>query len=411
MDHITILNYQGSKKNLIDFIHESLTPYLTPNDVLLDIFSGTCSVGYSYKRTNTVYANDAEKYGKVIASALLGPKCTIKLSQFRKDYENNVSVLASHYKKLIAEEERLIADRNESGLAEFYGKIPTIWNSKSPKVKGTDYSLFCTYYSASYFGLKQSIDIDSIRFAIEKVSNEDQKNILFACLMYAMKECIFSKDGHMAQPLDLVKNSGRLLKQREKSIYSAFEIKIADFTGVGFIDNNSEDNRTFNYDFEELIKLPEIKDNVTAIYADPPYTDMQYSRYYHLLNTMIDYEYAEPTSAHGKVTKGLYLDNRFQSQLSKKSTCLDSLEDLIKFSFENNKLLVFSFGYPRDTEKQKTDRYVMDIKDLVEACKKQYGVERVHVATMNYEHSNNRNSEAKSVIEYLVICERTQNGN
>ncbi len=71
MDNLTIINYQGSKKNLLKFIHESLDQYITDADVILDIFSGTASVAYSYKATNTVYANDAEEYASVMAKALL----------------------------------------------------------------------------------------------------------------------------------------------------------------------------------------------------------------------------------------------------------------------------------------------------------------------------------------------------
>lgn len=47
--------------------------------------------------------------------------------------------------------------------------------------------------------------------------------------------------------------------------------------------------------FEDLLKQDDIKNNVSFIYADPPYTDMQYSRYYHLLNIVAKYDYPAPT--------------------------------------------------------------------------------------------------------------------
>ena len=136
------------------------------------------------------------------------------------------------------------------------------------------------------------------------------------------------------------------------------------------------------------------------------YTDMQYSRYYHLLNTVVQYDDPNLTKNARGYTKGLYLENRFQSQLSKKSTCLESMEKLIGFSFKYNKVLAISFAYPQNIDKQKTDRYVMDIADLIEVCKKYYPSNRVHVKKVKYEHSNNRNSEHKKVLEYLIICER-----
>ena len=215
-----------------------------------------------------------------------------------------------------------------------------------------------------------------------------------------MKECVFSKDGHMAQPLDLRKNGSRLIKQRKKSIMSAFLEKCKDYTTSEFVPPASTNNTVFNCNFEELINGNKL-DDVSVIYADPPYTDMQYSRYYHLLNTVLEYDYPDMTLNQGKHTKGLYLNNRFQSQLSKKATCLDSMEKLIAFSKKKNILLAISFAYPQDTENQKTDRYVMNIDDLIAMCKKHYSNSKVKVKKHAYEHSNNRNSETKKVLEYL----------
>ena len=72
MDHFSVLNYQGSKKNLLEFIHQNVASYIEPDSTLLDIFAGTCSVGYSYKRDYTIYANDSELYSYIISTALLG---------------------------------------------------------------------------------------------------------------------------------------------------------------------------------------------------------------------------------------------------------------------------------------------------------------------------------------------------
>ena len=82
------------------------------------------------------------------------------------------------------------------------------------------------------------------------------------------------------------------------------------------------------------------------------------------------------------------------------------MEKLIGFSFEYNKVLAISFAYPQNTDKQKTDRYVMDIEDLIKVCKKYYPSNRIHVKKVKYKHSNNRNPEHKKVLEYLIICER-----
>lgn len=403
MDILTVLNYQGSKKNLLEFIHKSLSFYIDDNDIILDIFSGTASVAYSYKRTNTVYANDAEIYASTVAKALLGnqlPQYVVE--DVKREYDAIIST--NGYQEWIFNEGLFLQEGNLDKLLQLYDEIPTVWKNGEKKFKDMPYSLFVKYYSTSYFGIRQAGDIDAIRQAID-VSGNSNKDILLACLFFAMKECVFSKDGHMAQPLDIMKNSSKLLKLRKKSIIDIFIEKTCDFCKKDFVQNGKK-NKVFNCNFEELLNEKVIKDEVTVIYADPPYTDMQYSRYYHLLNTVVQYDYPNLTENARGYTKGLYLENRFQSQLSKKSTCLESMEKLIGFSFEYNKVLAISFAYPQNTDKQKTDRYVMDIEDLIKVCKKYYPSNRIHVKKVKYKHSNNRNPEHKKVLEYLIICER-----
>lgn len=406
MDNITLVNYQGSKKNLLNFIHRSLDKYIREDDILLDIFAGTSSVAYSYKNMIRVYANDAEPYSAVMARALLGKRLKqTSLDSLNKKILNYKNPYYK-YDEWISKERECLAKEDIQDLLSLYETIPTVWGGNNRFFsEKSEYSLFVKYYSTSYFGLEQARDIDAIRCAISN-ENQNDKDIFLSALFYAMKECVFSKDGHMAQPLDLRKNKTRLFKLRKKSICDFFFSKCQEFVNEGFVVSRFK-NKVFNKNFEELLSEKYVQD-ATIIYADPPYTDMQYSRYYHLLNTVLEYDYPDMTVVRGEFTKGLYLENRFQSQLSKKSTCLKSMESLVKYSYNNNVLLAISFAFPQNIKEQKTDRYVMDIEELIQMCKKYYSDEKVKVMTQDYKHSNNRNSESKKVIEYLIICERDE---
>ena len=405
IDTFPILNYQGSKRNLLEFIHDSLKDYITKDDIILDIFSGTCCVGYSYKKSNIVYANDSEKYAYTIASALLKGHITSDvINRFTNEMKKKIATL--DFVNYISLEREYIINKKIENLINLYKEYPTVWNGKisiEPNKPNPD--MFKNYYAASYFGIEQSAIIDFIREMITEKYQEHQ-DILFSALFYAMKECVFSKDGHMAQPLDLKKNSSKLINVRSKNILELFTNKCYEFTSNNFVKNNHDENKVFNCDFESLLEKDEIKEEVNVIYADPPYTDMQYSRYYHLLNTVLTGCNKEITlSKSKKTTKGMYLNNRFQSKLSRKSECMTSFEKLIKFSKEFNKTLIISFAYPKDSTIQKTDRYVMSIDEIIEKCK-EYFEDKVIVKSIDYKHSNNRNSETKKVLEYLIICER-----
>lgn len=144
-----------------------------------------------------------------------------------------------------------------------------------------------------------------------------------------MKETVFSKDGHMAQPLSLKKNQSRLFIQRKKSVYELFIKKFKEYITLPF-SKFSGKNIVFNSNFEDLLD-EKIFSKVGLVYADPPYTDMQYSRYYHLLNVAAKYEYPELTITKNGYTKGLYTEGRYQSKLSQRSSARQSLEKLISF--------------------------------------------------------------------------------
>ena len=395
----SVLNYQGSKKNILEFIHQNTNKFLKDDSTILDIFSGTSSVGYSYKSKYRVYANDCELYAYIIAKALLSSYYidfgNIQ-DEFLSHYNENLKNQRKVYLELANEEAKCLLLNNADGLIELYKLVPTVWTKKVLiETPHCCYELFTTYYSTSYFGLTQSMQIDSIRYAIDRYSNDP--------IYFAMKECVFSKDGHMAQPLNKEKNKTRLLSQRKKTIIDIFITKLKEFSSSSFV-NSPYKNKAFNYNFSELLNLKDIQDNVSLIYADPPYTDMQYSRYYHLLNTVTRYDYPSLTVKGGTYTKGLYTDNRYQSKLSTKKDCLMTFSKLIDFSKAYKKDLVVSFAYPIDIERQKTDRYVMEIDDLISKCSSAFGFNKTEVVTQKYVHTNNRNSTQKKVNEYLILC-------
>lgn len=411
MDHFSVLNYQGSKKNLLEFIHKNTASYIEPDTTILDIFAGTCSVGYSFKREHTIYANDSELFSYIISTALLGTysqESSGVLEQINNYFYYNMRNFSKEIIKYEIQENNLLSNFNNIyNLISFYNNLPTVWNNKVPfKREHKNFELFTIYYSGSYFGLKQSMEIDSLRYSIEHFKTTTLFFPMLTALFFAMKECVFSKDGHMAQPLNLNDNQSKLFIIRNKSIFNIFRNKFLSFFSEEFI-NVSNVNKTYNMNFEELIKQEDIIKNVGFIYADPPYTDMQYSRYYHLLNTVSKYDYPSPTLNAGRYTKGLYTANRYQSKLSAKSTCLTSFNNLVSFAKHYNKNLAISFAYPANISEQKTSRYVMSIEDIKSSCLKEFGTKNVEIAALNYSHSNNRNKAPKKVIEYLVLC----NGN
>lgn len=419
-----ILNYQGSKAKLLPTIEKTINENLKPGKAFLDIFAGGCSVANAFWGKTVVYANDLEPFSYAIASSFIDAwkyqsMTNEELNFFKKNYNYNKQILSKTYEEQVEREKKYLIGNQENDLISLYKELPTIWNgvysvflnsNPHPDIlrKQNVDCLFTFYYAGTYFGLNQSIQIDSLHYAIARTSELTNKNLLFSYLFHLMNLCSFSKDGHMAQPLNPENNPKRLLRVRKLNIENLFFNELTT-KGSNFLPLDSSDNiikasKAFNYDITDLQNTTNILDDVGCVYADPPYTDMQYSRYYHLLNTLYEYNYPLPTIKKGKATTGLYLENRKQSKLSQHSNCFNIMSDLIIECKKKNINIIISFAYPKDATTQKTDRYVMDINQLIEFCKSIYDLSNVSVLSLDYKHSNHRNHEQKRVLEYLIIC-------
>lgn len=416
MENFTILNYQGSKNNLSSFIYKNIEPYIQDGKAIFDIFSGSAAVSNMFRENYQVFANDAECYASIIADAILNQTDVESVSpllhSLDMEYTSTIKAQAKPILDFIGREQQALDNNNYEEIATLYNSYPTVWNHQYSEItqcsltvnslkKLNDFYLFTTYYATSYYGIAQALDIDCL-IKIINTQFVQYKNALLSCLFYAMKETVFSKDGHMAQPLSLEKNQNRLFAQRKKNVYELFIKKFKEYISVP-LSKFSGKNTVFNSDFEELLD-EELFSRVGLVYADPPYTDMQYSRYYHLLNVAAKYEYPSLTKTKNGYTKGLYTDGRYQSKLSQRGSAQKSLENLISFCARTHTNLAISYAYPQDRETQATDRYTISIDELIELAQKHYTSARVNVVAQDYNHSNHRNSTPKKVLEYLILC-------
>ena len=416
MKSFMILNYQGSKNNLSGFIQKNLEPYIKKDKVIFDIFSGSGAVSNIFRDNYMIFANDAETYASIISDALLNQpqisSATKLIDTVNNAFSKVLKELAKPIKKYVEEEDTALKEQDFNKLISVYSSYPTVWKGGYSEItdceltvekikEQKDYYLFITYYASNYYGISQALEIDCLIKIINTIF-QDYRNALLTCLFYAMKETVFSKDGHMAQPLSLEKNQNRLFAQRNKSVFDLFIKKLKEYITLNR-SKYSGKNIIFNQNFEELLSEQTFS-KVGLVYADPPYTDMQYSRYYHLLNVAAKYEYPLLTINKNGYTKGLYTEGRYQSKLSQRGSAKQSLEKLISFCAKTNTNLALSYAYPKDRETQATDRYTISINELIDLAIKYYSSTRVNIVTQDYNHANHRNSEQKKVIEYLILC-------
>lgn len=289
---IKTIRYMGNKNKLLDFIIPEIIKNSSKDDVVCELMAGTSCVSYALKDKRKLYTNDIQYYSYIISNALI---------------KNNSKVISS---------ESAVKD-----LEKNYKK-----NHESH-----EYNFFEKNYSDTYFSANQCVEIDSIRYAINYINDMDIKNLYLVALMNAMCVCE-ATSGHFAQYLP--SNHPRLQKIKNKSIWDEFLKKCNDFKKIVF---SKFDNKCFNLNYEKLIELPEF-DDVNLVYIDPPYTGEQYSRFYHVLETICKYDNPELEF------KGLYRTDRFTSPFSLRTKAFNEFDKLFSILASKGKKIVLSYS-------------------------------------------------------------------
>ena len=88
----------------------------------------------------------------------------------------------------------------------------------------------------------------------------------------------------------------------------------------------------------DVLQDRDVIDNVDLIYIDPPYTNAHYSRFYHILETLVVYDYPELEYF------GRYRNDRFQSPFCIKSEALREFDRMIGACARINKTAVISYS-------------------------------------------------------------------
>ena len=336
---IHTLRYMGNKTKLFGFILPVLENITKEGDTICDLMCGTSSIGYALSKRNRIISNDFQKSSSVVSEALLLTKRIPSL----KEIHNDIDALY------------------EDNLKEKY------------------FSYFFEEYSDTYFAEKQCMQIDSIRYAIEN-ADQDRKSLYLTFLMSAMCKAQ-STPGHFAQFLN--KNTKRVQPLRKYDMLALFYEKAEEFQNAELA---SYDNVVFNLDYNDLFHSENLKD-VKCFYLDPPYTADQYSRFYHLLETVCLYD-CPKTSCKAK-----YRENRKMSNFCYKKCVYLEFEKIIKFASENNSSVVISYS----------NHGVAKPEKILDIGKKYYN--NCELVYENYNHSSQGRGSIE-VLECLVILKK-----
>lgn len=283
------MRYLGNKTRLLGEIDKFIVERNIKGKEFFDIFSGTGSVAEYFKKKYNVSSNDYMTFSYAIQTSKL---------------MNEGEVLFTKLNKVLGVD-----------VFEYLNSINI--NELSPLFISKNYSKKNS--KRLYFSEENGLIIDWARVRIDQWSHQNliDKNQR-AYLMHSLLDAV-------TKVSNTTGTYGAYLKKLDNRALKKINFSrpvLSDGLGV----------KTYNKDSEQLIK--EIKGDI--LYIDPPYTNFNYSRGYHILETISRYDSPEIKGVTGvRVSKS-------NSNFSSKVNALKSFENLIRQA--NFKDIIISYS-------------------------------------------------------------------
>lgn len=321
-------HYLGSKASLAPAIIEVIESVLPKTAVVIDLMCGSGAASGAFARKWKTYASDAQQFSVLLGTVQGGGFDLSRaekvlnrvLLRFKEQYARLEVQLADAIDK---EEEFLTSEFDASTPDEFfkwiseYSRLQNSWR-QSDDIK-TSFSLFSSYYANLFFGIRQAAEIDSLRYAIDSIADPIEKSWGLGALLCAVSACADTFGGHFAQPRvrlddieDVSKKLAISLMRRGLSIKQEFAARLLSLAN----ESNSVKFPVvpvagpWKSALEQMSTV--ISDEEVLVYLDPPYTRDEYSRYYHVLETLVLYNYPKVDGRALVPEKGS--PNRFSSE-------------------------------------------------------------------------------------------------
>ena len=381
-----LIKYMGAKREILEYVTGSIQNLNVDSEWLCDLFSGTSIISASLKDEYNIHANDIQQYSAIFSNTyLLNLNRLIPPLQIQ-EIEERVCFLVSEFK------ERYPQLEFDYTQITNYKELQQLEKAQQELISfdfGIGFNLFTKYYSGTYWSFEQCVWIDSIRAIADDYIGTPSYYAILSALIFSMSYASQST-GHFAQFRDVTEsNMNDILIYRHKNIWNLFSKKFVELISTLNIETNFEYKVT-SLDYMDCLRVIE-KNSI--VYADPPYSTVHYSRFYHAIETLVRYDH--PIIKY----KGRYRDDRHQSPFDKKKEVRNAFKLLFEgvknreshlvLSYSNNGMIsqeeilnignsILGKGYKCDLQSReyihskmgRSDEYQLDVNELIMSYKK-----------------------------------------
>lgn len=324
-------SYMGSKAMLAAQLCEILHEFESSDTVVVDLMCGSGAMSGAFAKSWQTIASDAQVFSCSLAKVQGGGMTSSRASAIadtvlgsaRRKFDEMPAWLRDHSAR---EDEFIHRELTESVLSELI-----LWlqafdrelhadssTADSLRAARENHSLFSRLYANLFFGVRQAYEIDCLRFGIDSLTDQVEKDWAIGALVCATSQCAFSYGGHFAQPkLDIARPSNikkvaaEMLQRRSLSVSHEFYSRLVSLADES--QNITNEVQVVPGPWQKSIERirESMRGRPVCVYLDPPYTRDEYSRYYHVLETLVRYE-SGPVSGKGRLpVRGS--SNRFPS--------------------------------------------------------------------------------------------------
>lgn len=425
------VQFLGNKLRSLAAIRKAVGEVTTPNGRVWDAFTGSTVVAQDLATHGfSIWATDALASSSVFATAMLGVR-----REDGGEVKASAEAVATRlpagppaaFARWVQLEDEALERRDGVALLNLHQGLPQRWRaehassallqrferaSQAAIAGRSDISgLLSDTYAGTYFGLRQAIELEELRAAIEAEAPGPSwlRSALLTALCSAASAAVYSPGKHFAQshhtPSDKDRSfhAHRALQDRSIDVSQRFLQAAAEIDRhaaiAASVPHIAEARRVEDTHAERLRSL-----GVATVYADPPYTAQQYSRFYHVLETLIGGRPPVLQEHRGQVTKGLYPANRYHSPFSSRREAPRAFQALVRTAREAGANAVISYSASAGTT---GNARMVSLEDLLAWLRTAYGQGNVEVQqlTHRYRQFNQRSAEVRGRHdpEYLLV--------
>lgn len=319
------MKYMGSKRSMLKNGLGKLLLSETKNyDRFVDLFTGAAFVA-CYVAENTdcaVLAVDLQSYSTILADSIVGRVKPINSISLIENWINSAIELrnadplwgkAEKHSNETKNTKKWVLQARE--LCEIESKVGPIWNA----------------YGGHYFSPAQALTFDYLLTSLPKGKSE--RNLCLSACISAASECV-AAPGHTAQPFQPTKSSLPF-------ILDAWKRDAIVYCKKNLIDLASRHAQVAGKVITgDAIKVVEKLNSRDLVFIDPPYSSVQYSRFYHVLEIMARGSKKISVEGVGRYTS---IEDRPQSKFSNIGQAKDALKSLLEKLAEKECTVIFTF--------------------------------------------------------------------